>query len=87
MSALATVGTIITTMLAGHVVDAEIIGEQDKDGYYKVRFLSHHDSGETRLCLDFGAGWNVAAGYEFAASDANIERATYWIETKKNNYR
>lgn len=70
-------GDLVQTMLVGHVVNARVVSVEDRGGdlTFHCVFVSHHPSGSTRLCLDFGAGRNIAAGEKFTCSAANIARA------------
>lgn len=83
-------GTLVDAMCGGHVVKAKIveyIGEGNPlvTGHnYRMEFLSHHDSGATALCLDFGSNYWIKAGEKFAAGSVQIERAAYWIEQSAN---
>lgn len=64
----------IVTMCHGHIVDAEIV-ERHQDGKIMARFLCHHASGSTRLCLDFGQNWNISKGETFKITQVQIDRA------------
>ncbi len=70
-------GDQIQTMLVGHVVNARVVRIEANDGRlsFVCEFISHHPTGTTRLCLDFGSGRNIAAGETFRCTPANIARA------------
>ena len=72
----------IPVMCVGHVVDAWEVSRAD-DGTITFRFACHHDSGEQRLCLDFGQNWFISLGETFTARQAQVDRAAYWL-TKQN---
>jgi hypothetical protein len=79
-------GDLTVCMCVGHVVDARVIRVLTKaDGInaqcyqYEMEFLAHHDSGDRKLCLDFGQQWNISEGETFLASDANVNAAWKWI--------
>ncbi len=71
---------VISTMLAGHLVDCEIIEQATfEKPTITCRFIRHHDSGTENLCLDFGQGWNIRRGEEFTTRLVNIQRAAELI--------
>ena len=71
------------TMLVGHVVDVELVKENE-DGSKEVEFLCHHESKSENLCLDLGQNWYVKKGYQFLTYPQNIERAKYWKEKQQS---
>ncbi len=68
-------GQTIATMLGGHIVKARVLVISSNDGgslTFDCEFLAHHPTGSTRLCVDFGSGWNIAAGETFRCKRSDI---------------
>lgn len=74
---------MIHTMLAGHIVDAEIV-EQNPPKFgiisFTCKFICHHDTKKKRLCLDLGLNWFITKGEEFITHQINIDRAEKLIK-------